>query len=788
METFYNRETERKDIPKQIRERIGRQQIIILAGTTGVGKSCLVEKLLRDELADFKSVTVYIGKSSVNTIENLSYFNGLYHALASLAKKRRDYKLKTTGQYGRRNFLNWLRIIWGAIQGYLNIDTSRHIAEPVEEYSVSRKKEYIVSVLRNGPFIINVQNIQNIDIQSLEIFQNITSNIPDLIWMFEYTLTDSDMDNEFYSFVNECRRISPICEVYNILKLDFDLAFNLVPSKARKPFYRKRLQEQYEKANGNLLSIMVVPQNLDNDSNYMRSKLALLNQDEKYIAYILFLNEGPLSENALYSILTKINTQGNWGLFSTDKIEQTLQELLNANIIKKREQDYSIRHDSVSTVLSEMPANPALFLAFRALEFYYQEKLERQSGTQEDCIQHLFSLYVRFHDKKLIELFPRLWDLISAAKYPKDIMRKIEMYKQHIVTSKEMDLRILYPVARFLTEICIRLQYPEEAQKNLDLIYNIRPSQYLIGLQGAICALRSSQDNWEQINLLIANAGNKKRLKLSLCLCRLRIMMRTCGSGISKAYTEELLKCPEYRDTPEYGFLLYNYAEFMDDPHEALHYYQEAMRIFREHNLPYMAAEVNVSMGMSYGYLGQLKKAYRALRRAAQIAPHHIPETVLLNNLAAIDILGGKASASVINKLSDAVLMDNNPYEILIIKCNWLVALILQGYIDQAASLALDIEKSNYENFQYEDFLHIVYQDLYYYYDTVHNSERATFYCKKLEDLAGRKGISEWTRTLINLMLSKKKVQENFYSQFPFRVDFLGFWGVSISRDLENYQ
>ncbi|MDO5765414.1 MAG: hypothetical protein Q4P84_06935 [Elusimicrobiales bacterium] len=784
-ERFYDRTEERKSIPKQIRKNEGQQQVIILFGTTGVGKSTLAEKLLRDELADYKSVIVRIGKSSDSTIESLSYFNALYRELAEVAKKRKDYRLKTPGQYGRRNPLNWLRILFSAVMNYLNID--KHIAEPIEEYSVSRKKEFILSMLKKGPFIVNVQNIHNIDVQSTELLQSISKDVPNLVWMVEYTIPAEGMDNQFYAFINDWQRIAP-CLLYEISKLDFDLAFNLAPPEVKNSEQRKRIEAQYEKSHGNLLTIMVVPKNLDENGNYMRSKLNSLSSDEKYIVYLLYLNESPMLESVLYSILAKIDEQTMWVSFSQSKADTLLKKLAADKIILKRNGTYSIKHDSLCVIISQLPATPLLFLAFRALESHYRTIAERGGGNQEEYINHLFSLYVRFHDESLIDLFPKICDLIYAAKYPKEILEKLEVYKKHVLQNSGADIHILYPVARFLTELCIRLQYPDEAMENLKLIYDVRPSQYLVGLQGAICALRSSEANWDKVNSLIECAEENSRLKLSLCLCRLRIMMRSCDSNKSKAYAEEILSCPAYRDFPEYGFLIHNYAEFSETPEEALNYYRQARDTFKKYGMVNMQAQVNISMSMGYSYAGQLKNARRALQRAEKLAPKQIPETVLLNDSAVIDILDGKVSPAVLNKLADAALMNINPYEVLIIKSNWLTGLTLSNRMDQAADLAVEIEQSGYESYQYEDFLHIVYQDLHFYYTQVGNAEKADFYRGKLVALSAREGINEGTRTLIQLMLEKKQEQKVFYSRFPFRVDFLGFWGLVISPDLENFQ
>ena len=495
-----------------------------------------------------------------------------------------------------------------------------------------------------------------------------------------------------------------------------------------------------------------------------------------------------MSESTLNSILTKADQSSGKISFSISKAAALLDKLESERIIKKRGDAYSIKHDTLIAALSHMSVEPTRFLAFRALESHYQEISEQGTGNQEDYINHLFTLYAEFHDERLIDLLPKLWDLILAAKYPKDIIQKIEEYKHHILKSSGTDPHILYPVARFLTELCIRLQYPKEAQENLDLIRAIKPSQYLTGLQGAIYALRSTQENWDKLNALIAKTEKGSRLRLSLCLCRLRIMMRSCDSNKPKTYAEELLACPDYQSYPEYGFLLHNYAEFSKTPAEALDIYRQALNIFKKYKMVNMQAEVNISMSMGYSYAGQLKNARKAIQKAKELSPKQIPETVLLNNSAVIEILDRNVSPSVLSKLADAALMNINPYELLIIKSNWLIGLILSNCMDQAADLVAEIENSDYEIYQYEDFLHIIYQNLYFYYTKVENKEKANYYQEKLIALSGRAEISEYTRTLIRLMLQKRQTSKNFYSKFPFRVDFLGFWGLVISSDLENFQ
>lgn len=119
--------------------------------------------------------------------------------------------------------------------------------------------------------------------------------------------------------------------------------------------------------------------------------------------------------------------------------------------------------------------------------------------------------------------------------------------------------------------------------------------------------------------------------------------------------------------------------------------------------------------------------------------------------------------------------------------CNLLVCYIELGNREQAEEIRAIIEKQEYKSFQYEEFLHIVYQDLYYFYTSFGDTEQSSKLKVQLRKLVeGSSGTMAHRVAL--LQLNGEHSQKEFFSTFPFRVDFLGSWNVEISRDLEHYQ
>jgi predicted AAA+ superfamily ATPase len=83
---FLNRVVEAEEISRLVLSDVSNNKIILVYGTTGVGKSGLVQKLLEDELSSQASIKVKVSKSSIDTIENLQYLNSIYRAVCAAGK------------------------------------------------------------------------------------------------------------------------------------------------------------------------------------------------------------------------------------------------------------------------------------------------------------------------------------------------------------------------------------------------------------------------------------------------------------------------------------------------------------------------------------------------------------------------------------------------------------------------------------------------------------------------------------------------------------------------------
>ena len=197
-------------------------------------------------------------------------------------------------------------------------------------------------------------------------------------------------------------------------------------------------------------------------------------------------------------------------------------------------------------------------------------------------------------------------------------------------------------------------------------------------------------------------------------------------------------------------------------------------------------ASVYISLSMIYAYDGNISLSKQFIEDALNLNDSELSLCYILNNKAVLQILEKNYDEFTEKNLRNALLLSVSRYEKLIINANLMIYYCLEKNFPKANEIATNIENSHYEDFKYEELLHIIYQDLYYFYFMFeHNNIKKTHYYNQIISLIDSPDTRESTKKLASGM---NNLIENpdFYAQFPYRVDFLGYWELSIDNDL-NY-
>lgn len=772
-EQLLDREIEINDILEIINKPVDNNKIIYLTGISGVGKTGFVKKLAQNSLLTNTILPVKISKSSVETIENLQYFNALYKTITNHAKKKVFDSIPSPNQRNSRNIRSLWRILVSIIKSKLGLADVESLSEPPEDTSVVRKKDYLIYILKKSKIIIDIENIQNIDTQSLELLKDIIYEAKNKTFIFEYTLTNNDcthFENQYKEFREICSDIS----CYKIEKMDFLIAKNLAPENIHLDI--SVLHSLYEKSNGNLMEIILANEHTNQDESNINTKINKLSKNEKYILFIVFLNDAPIKYDELSIMVIENNSEI---CLDFKELNSLINMLCQKNLLFKENNAISIKHDSIIDALQIYMQSPILYCAYKTLKNFYNNNLDNQKVS----IEKLLSLYLRFSDQDLLCLLPKIKDFILEIKYPDLIIEKLEFFRSKIIYSSTGGFPGIYYLTLAIVEICIGKKMGSIAQKNLDLIYD-ETNKYHIALQAQIYSLQETLESYDALQNLIQGIQEEGRLKLICEICLFIIKIKLFPAEIAKKYGEKLVNNTAYQKYTEYAYLLRNFAELIDEDVECTKLYEQALNIFKSKKMYHDMAAVYLSLSMITAYNGDTKKSLQYIDDAIKLDNRDLSLCYVLNNKSVVELLDNSYTQKTERNLRNALLLCVSRYEKLIVNANLLVFYCLTNNFLEAKHIADIIENSNYTDFQYEELLHIIYQNLYYFYDLFnHNDNKKRYYQEKILNLVNSPDTKESTRFLASGINHLIKT-DYFYAQFPFRADFLGYWEFTVDSDL----
>lgn len=769
-----DRDVETIDLLNIINTPVKSNKIILISGISGVGKSGLVEKLAQSPLIKNAIIPVKISKSSVDTIENQQYFNVLYKTITQYAKSKMFDRIPSPAQQGAKSLKNLFKILVSILKSKAGISDISPLAEPAEDASIIRKKDYLLYILKKTNLIIDIENIQNIDTQSLEIITEIIRESNSITFIMEFTLNKSNFEL-YRNLYKELRELTSQIWCYKVEKMDFGIAKKLKPDGLF--VNESELSALYEKSEGNLMEIILANENTTQQSSNIDLKLKKLSKNEKYILYIMFLNEYPVMYADLATMVILESEDGI--IINFEQLEGIIDKLRRENIITKEKECIRIKHDSIIEMLQQYLPNPILYCAYITLKNYYYIRLDSSPLS----VEKLLSLYLKFSDPELLNFLPRVKQFILALKYPDLIIKKLDFFRVHLLRTNSLGFYGIYYLTLMLVEICISKKMGDEAQKNLDLIYD-ESNAYHVAIQAQIYSLQERWESHDALTKLIQKIPSFSRLKLICEISLLYLKTKLQPTSLSKNYGKNLLNNDDYEQYTEYAFLLRNYAELCDDFDECNDLYLKALEIFKREKMLHEMASVYMSLSMINAYEGKLSLSKKYIEDAMTLDKRDLSLCYVLNNKAVLQILEFNYADNIEKNLRNALLLSVSKYEKLIIQSNLLVYYCLEKNFYNASTIANTIENADFISFKYEEILHIIYQDLYFFYSVFKlNEEKKQNYFNQILFLINSPDTRAATKNLASGINNLTK-NDSFYARFPFRVDFLGYWEFTVDNSL----
>ena len=145
--------------------------------------------------------------------------------------------------------------------------------------------------------------------------------------------------------------------------------------------------------------------------------------------------------------------------------------------------------------------------------------------------------------------------------------------------------------------------------------------------------------------------------------------------------------------------------------------------------------------------------------------------------------LQSKINKKIIHKLKEAYSFCKDTYTHLLISNNILIYYLQTNELSKASLYAEEIEKEGFNIYNFDDYLHLTYLNLRYYYTKLKDFDKINYYNSKLTEL---KDIcySEELKEYINAGLTGTNILNKhnrwFYmASYQYRPAFVGHWIIN---------
>ena len=243
MDYFVDREDMSEDIENIICSSRN-NTVYLLYSMSGIGKSAFCHKVIKQMYVKYQ--IPYI-KVSIPVGDNISIDEGYYfrELVKEFSNKYQIYGYKSFSSYlrnsnsplvnrilghqiadnfdGLSSFVKPLVTLASYIDGSDCFDESSYFNPSDDRYIYIVLNEYIKYVLKHCfQFIINIENIQQIDILSLQKLQELLKKESNIFLLLEYTIFSDNDVNNVYSFMSNFDNLCTFKYIRMLKKLNFE--------------------------------------------------------------------------------------------------------------------------------------------------------------------------------------------------------------------------------------------------------------------------------------------------------------------------------------------------------------------------------------------------------------------------------------------------------------------------------------------------------------------------------------------------------------------------------------
>lgn len=754
---------------------------IFVYAKSGIGKSRFITEFLNSEASNYIKVKVDIPCAAPSTVGSYYFLMRLYRKIIN--ETERDGKLPLMNRVTKSTNLSL---------GYIaEVNFSFDFSD---KYGYSKQIAKIMTYLNNKlsgseQYIIDIENFQLVDAESLECFQQLFSTGKNHRFIFEFTMEPNNFTPCFYTVFSKVST-SLDCMLYELKKLKLN-EVNILCERKKLPL--EIASKLYEKNDGNLFPLVMLEYLPTKTSMHpIHDILNSLEPDQRIILYIIELSCGETHVGEIRDVFI----MGKQILAGSKKYNEAYlitqyTALEQKNLVVLNGENIRIVQDQLLEHIATCRNQPDYYLAWSLYENYHQKELSKLSlCDREPHIIALLHVYTIFPDIRIYSILPDLTTIILEQP-PEKMIEKICFIRKNLeLNDKNRHFNDF--LIQYLTDICIAVgRWPMALEQVADYYSEEVPWQacYLAAVIAADPRVPNAEEKIRRMREKHkANIIPYMSMTVSLLSYYLRTVPELKVRPIAKRFLEDF----SGNENLNYAFLLKMYANTQDNA-EAIRTLEEANKIFFTYHREDLIVMNMITIASRKVYMGCLKEGRDILdgieeRMSSQRIP--IRAHYILNNKCAISILEGKIDDQIENDLMTAFYSTELQFEKAIILCNLMIYQIKANKMLAAEKTFQQIQSMQLTQYNNVDLKFILLKNFLFFYSAKKNAEEISKVCSNLFSFALSEDCPEDIRNHIMYILPKTEypsLQLNgdkpFFAQFPFQADFIGYWQCEVVYD-----
>lgn len=743
MDKFVNRSQDIKEVKNLLETQ---NRVHIISSTAGTGKSSLILHVLGKYKPD-RFITVSSEELIFSDKAEKWYFaekicEGLFDFLDINEVKAHLCKLID------RNIKLGASIT--AVFATLNLEFER-------KFSIMQ--ECIIDCLKNHdiPLMIHIENAHKMDYNSLQFIIRIIKETTCANFIFECQINAIGSIPTNIISVLQQDKISMTC--WEIKMLDWNHVCEILENN-QLPLLEES-QTRYFTSNGNLKELL--------SYNSFKHNVDIELEDEHlFLLDFIALAKGELTQQEISNIIIKYPAASNY-FFPLVKILEYTSDLLQYQLVGQNKDKLFITHlglqyrkQSRDNLIIEMLAN-----------FYIpiiNQEISNENTLSLQGLKILLPIFSKNADKRIVQLLPSLSRNITPLRCNKSTIDDLYF---HIDPSPDND-----DIRTILIRIYIQLgEYEDAYEKIKEILY--RGNDLIKVLYATLLSHLYPDEKTEVvINNMLIDVG--REFKSALYTCLVALYMKTKETKSVLDYVAKIKSRKEL--TTLDLFIIDKNISIYFDLTTAKRMLLHASVYFRNNNMDRLRIASCITIATRLAQDGKLDKAKTLLNTVQNSRDlSEVDYMYICNNNAVIDLLSAKENKSTIRNIKNAYFYIQDEYTKLLATNNLLIYYTNQHEFDDAKKFAEELETVGFNKYKFEDYLHLTYLNLRYYYKNI-DSNKFKLYSDKLLELqktcVGTE-LSLYIKSHFEVVEFKENQRWSFMSTFEFRPAFMGHWIIN---------